>query len=217
MAIPASPPPQDPHVDDVQAAVRLLRRGGVVAVPTDTLYGLAASAFDVRAVERVYRIKGRAEGIALPLLLAESQDLELCAVDVPQIAWTLAGHFWPGPLTLVLRRSGNVPDAVTGGMDTVAVRVPDHPVPRAIVRGLGTPITGTSANRSGGPAPTTAAVVMEQLGGEIDRVIDLGECPGRVASTILDVTGSVPRVVRHGAVGVRQIEEVAGRPVARAR
>ena len=198
---------------DIEAAVRLLRQGGVVAVPTDTLYGLAASALDARAVERVFRIKGRSADIALPLLLADPGDIVVCAADVSAIAWTLARHFWPGPLTLVVRRAPGIPKGVVGGMDTVAVRVPDHPVPRAVVRNLGAPITGTSANRSGGPAPISAKAVLDQLGEEIDRVIDAGECPLGVPSTVLDVTQAVPVLLRAGAVDRDRIEEVIGRRV----
>ena len=134
-------------------AVSVLRRGGVVAVPTDTLYGLAVSALDVAAVERLFRIKGRPESRAMPLLLADAADIDRYAAEVPQVAWALAEAFFPGALTLVLRRGDVVPEAVTGGLDTVAVRVPDHPVPRTIVRELGAPITGTSANRTGSSAP----------------------------------------------------------------
>ena len=214
MGLPANSSSQDALPDDIAAAVRLLRSGGVVAVPTDTLYGLAASAFHVGAVERVYRIKGRSAAMALPLLLADPDDVALCAAEVPEMAVALASHFWPGPLTLVLRRSAAIPDAVTGGADTVALRVPDHPVPRALARALGAPITGTSANRTGGPAPTTAGAVCAELGGEVDQIIDAGECPGGVASTVLDLTGPTPVLVRAGAVTVSEIERVIGRRVA---
>ena len=196
---------------DIEAAVRLLRKGGVVAVPTDTLYGLAASASDAGAVERVFRIKGRSRDMALPLLLADPGDIVVCAAEVSAIAWTLARHFWPGPLTLVVRRAPGIPGIVVGGMDTVAVRVPDHPVPRAVVRSLGAPITGTSANRSGGPAPISARAVLDQLGDEVDHVIDAGDCPIGVPSTVLDVTRAAPVLLRAGAVDRDRIEEVIGR------
>ncbi len=215
MGPPANSSSQDARADDIAAAVRLLRAGGVVAVPTDTLYGLAASAFHVRGVERVYRIKGRSAAMALPLLLADPDDVALCAADVSRVALILAERFWPGPLTLVLRRSAVIPDAVTGGADTVALRVPDHPVPRALARGLGAPITGTSANRTGGPAPTTAGAVAAVLGDDVDQIIDAGECPGGVASTVLDLTGPTPVLVRAGAVPLGQVERVISGPVDR--
>jgi L-threonylcarbamoyladenylate synthase len=146
----------------------------------------------------------------LPLLLADPGDIVVCAAEVSAVAWCLARHFWPGPLTLVVRRAPAIPDIVSGGMDTVAVRVPDHPVPRAVVRSLGAPITGTSANRSGGPAPTSAGAVLDQLGEEVDYVIDAGECPVGVPSTVLDVTRAVPVLLRAGAVDRDQIEDVIG-------
>ncbi len=199
-----------PLPSGIDAAVRLLKQGGVVAVPTDTLYGLAASASDPAAVERVFRIKRRSADMALPLLLADLGDIVVCAVEVTAVAWGLAHHFWPGPLTLVVRRAPGIPDIVSGGMDTVAVRVPDHPVPRAVVRSLGAPITGTSANRSGGPAPTSAGAVLDQLGEEVDYVIDAGVCPVGVPSTVLDVTGAAPVLLRAGAVDRDRIEGVIG-------
>ena len=138
-------------MNPVDEAVEVLRNGGVAAIPTDTVYGLAAHGLDAAAVGRVFEVKGRPAGMALPLLLADTRDLPLCCVDVPDSALSLAAAFWPGSLTLVLRRSDAVPDIVAAGGATVAVRVPDHPVPREIARRLGSPITGTSANRSGLP------------------------------------------------------------------
>ena len=139
--------------NDVRPAVDILKSGGVVAIPTDTLYGLAACALDRTAVERVFRLKGRSQGVPLPLLLAEPEDIFRYAVDIPEAARALMERFWPGPLTLVFKKAASISDVVSGGHDTVALRVPDHVVPRAIVRGLGAPITGTSANRTGGPGP----------------------------------------------------------------
>ena len=139
-------------MNPVDEAVEVLRNGGVAAIPTDTVYGLAAHGLDAAAVGRVFEVKGRPVGMALPLLLADTRDLPLCCVDVPDSALSLAAAFWPGSLTLVLRRSDAVPDIVAAGGATVAVRVPDHPVPREIARHLGSPITGTSANLSGAPA-----------------------------------------------------------------
>ncbi len=194
--------------EQVRAAVRVLRSGGVVAIPTDTLYGLAACALDEQAVRRIFRLKGRPEGMALPLLVADAGDLDRYAMDVPEIARALAERFWPGALTLVLRKASIIPDVVTGGKPTVGLRVPDHWVPRAIVRELGAPITGTSANLSGMPGLTTAQAVREQLGGQVDLVVDGGEAPGGVPSTVLDVTASPPRVLRQGAVPAAEIAAV---------
>jgi L-threonylcarbamoyladenylate synthase len=213
MGLSATPAPRATPTDEIFAALGLLKQGGVVAVPTDTLYGLAASALDQAAVERVFRIKRRSPVAALPLLLGDFADMSLCADDVSPLAFALADRFWPGPLTLVLRRSAVIPDAVTGGGDTVAVRVPDHPVPRALARALKAPITGTSANRSGGPGPITAAEVRAQLGDEVDRIIDAGECPLGAPSTVLDMTRPVPVLLRAGAVSLAEIEQAIGVPV----
>ena len=194
----------------VITAAEVLRKGGVIAVPTDTLYGLAACAFDQAAVARVFLLKGRSKGQALPLLLAEAEDLSRCATDVPHLAWPLAERFWPGALTLVLRRSDRVPDIVCGGGATIALRVPDHPMPRAIARELGTPITGTSANRSGGPPLASAKAVQKEFGGDIDLVVDGGKVQVAIASTVLDLSGEQPRILRHGGVPQGAIEEVCG-------
>ena len=198
----------------VDIAVSHLSRGGVVAIPTDTLYGLAASAVDPEAVARVFGIKGRPGGIAMPVLLADPQDLDLYATALSEVARELANRFWPGPLSLVLKRSEAMPDAATAGRDTVALRVPDHPVPRAIARRLGAPITGTSANPSGQPAATTASKVREQLGNAVDLVVDAGESPIGESSTILDVTGPSLVALRVGAVSVADISDATGLPVA---
>ena len=196
-----------PHIE---AAVRLLRNGGVVAIPTDTLYGLAAAASDVEAVKRLYRIKGRPATMAVPLLIADESQLDTYSTCVSHVARRLAREFFPGALTLVLPKSHIVPDVVSGGGDSIALRVPDHPVPRAIVRLLGGAITGTSANRSGASSPTTAQEVRRQLGSDVDMVVDGGECRGGLASTVVDVTDPSPRVLRQGAVSREELEKVLG-------
>ena len=161
----------------IDKAVEVLRDGGVVAFPTDTLYGLGADAFREDAVERVFEIKGRPSEMALPLLLGGARDLELVATDIPDSAWALVARFWPGPLTLILKSAPEVPAIVTGGGATVAVRVPNHPVPLQLTRRLGRPITGTSANVTGGPDPKTAEDVKRALGDKVDYIIEqsLGE------------------------------------------
>ena len=196
--------------DQVDAAVRILKSGGVVAIPTDTLYGLAANALNEKAVERVFNIKGRSKGMALPLLLTDANDIVKWADDVPDIAWPLVRRFWPGALTLVLKKASIISDVVSGGMDTIALRVPAHHVPRAIARGLGAPITGTSANRSGSPGLTTAEAVRREFGSEVDLIIDAGDASKGLASTVLDLSGKQPRILREGAVSLREIEELCG-------
>ena len=197
----------------VTEVVEVLRNGGVAAIPTDTVYGLAAHGLDAAAVARVFEVKGRPTRMALPLLLADSTDLSRCCVDVPDSALSLADAFWPGSLTLVLPRSDAVPDAVSAGGPTVAVRVPDHPVPREIARRLGSPITGTSANRSGLPPATTAAEVRDQIGDRVDYVLDGGAVHSGVPSTVLDLTRPEPVIVRLGAVAQGAVSEVLGRKV----
>lgn len=192
--------------DQINSAIEILKDGGVIAIPTDTLYGLASCAFDDEAVDRIFRLKGRPKDMALPLLLADADDVSKCAVNVPELFWKLSEKFWPGALTIVLEKSSAVPDAVSAGRNTVALRVPDHWVPRAIARGLGAPITGTSANLSGKPSLVTAEAVRQEFGDELDLIVDAGVVSGGVASTVLDLSGETPRILRVGAVSREDIE-----------
>ena len=194
--------------EQLQAAIETLRRGGVVAFPTDTLYGLGADKASPSAVQRVIDIKGRSSAAGLPLLLSGVGQLPLVTGDIPKTVWPLVERFWPGPLTLIVSRSAHVSDLVTGGRSTVAVRVPDHPVSRALAQGLGRPITGTSANLTGHPPATSAGEVRDQLGGSVDLIIDGGESPLGLPSTILDVTGPVLKIVRVGAVSLSDIQQL---------
>jgi len=192
-----------------QKAIEILKRGGIVAFPTDTVYGLGANAGDDNAVARVYEAKGRPRHLALPLLLSDISQIADVARDVPELAWCLAQRFLPGGLTLVLHKAPSVSSVVSGGGDKVAVRVPDHPVPIALIRGLGGPITGTSANLSGRPSPLTAKEVYRQMGDRVELII-AGKCPGGIDSTVLDLTGDVPRVLREGAISRMEIERACG-------
>lgn len=194
--------------EQVQAAVALLKNGGVVAFPTDTLYGLGADFSSAKAVQRVLDIKGRAWDMGLPLLLADADDLAVVAAAIPDAVLALARRFWPGALTLVVPRSSAVPDLVTGGRDTVAVRVPDHPVPLALARGLGRPITGTSANLAGQPPSLTAGDVRSGLGESVDLIIDDGPSPLGKQSTIVDATGPLLKLLRPGAISLSDIRSV---------
>ena len=194
----------------IKLAVAIFKKGGIVAFPTDTVYGLGADPLNAQAVAKIYKVKRRPSNLPLPLLLAEKSELLKVAIVVPEIAWQLAERFLPGGLTLVLRKSPWVPSAVTAGGDTVAVRIPDHPVPIALIRGLGTPIVGTSANLSGKPSPVTAAEVREQLGAEVDFIIDGGRCPGGTESTVLDISGKVPLLIRKGAIPRAELAKLCG-------
>lgn len=204
-------PLDDAMHEQMKVAVDVLANGGVAAIPTDTLYGLAANALDEPAVMKIYELKGRPEGMALPLLLSDAEDVRMCAKDVPHAAWTLMERFWPGALTLVVNKSTSIPGIVTAGLDTVALRVPDHPVPRAIVETLGSPITGTSANLSGRPGITNAAGVRREFGDTIDFVLDGGNAPGGTASTIVDVSGGELRLLREGAVSREEVKAALGK------
>ena len=194
--------------EEVARALSVLKAGGVVAFPTDTLYGLGASILSVPGVERVFQIKERSQTQRLPILLGSIEDLELVAEDIPELAWKFAQRFWPGPLTLVLQRSRYVPEVVTGGQDTVAVRVPDHPIPRTLAQELGAPITGTSANKTGGPDPITAWDVQQQLGPKVDLIIDGGPRPKGRGSTIVNLTVDPPEVLRQGALHLAPLRMV---------
>ncbi|MDP2916384.1 MAG: L-threonylcarbamoyladenylate synthase [Dehalococcoidia bacterium] len=192
----------------VDRGITVLERGGLVAFPTDTIYGLGAGAYIESAVEKVYQVKKRPRDMALPLLLADVSQLNEVARYVPPVAWLLARHFLPGGLTLVLYKSSLVPDIVTAGSDTVAVRVPAHPVPIALIHGIGMPLVGTSANLSGKPNPLTANDVCAQLGNRLDLIIDGGPSPGGKESTIVDVTGEKPVILREGAISAEKLREV---------
>jgi L-threonylcarbamoyladenylate synthase len=198
--------PDAPQRDALQEAAKWIRSGGVVALPTDTLYGLAVDPFQPAAVARVFAVKGREAGRALPLIAADAAQLAARLGPLPPLGDRLAQRFWPGPLTLLVVAPAALAPGVTAGTGQVGVRVPAHEVARAICRGAGGPVTATSANRSGEPATADPDVVERTLGGDVDLLIDTGPAPGGPPSTIVDVTGPAPRLVREGAVPWQQIE-----------
>ena len=183
--------------EQAEEAARLLRGGGLVALPTETVYGLGANGLDPEAVGRIFAAKGRPQDNPLILHVPSADWLDRYCLDIPPLARRLAERFWPGPLTLILRRRPVVPDATTGGLDTVGVRCPDHPVTRDIIRRAGVPVAAPSANTSGRPSCTTAAHVLEDMDGRIDAVVDGGGCTVGVESTILDLTADPPRLRMH--------------------
>jgi L-threonylcarbamoyladenylate synthase len=206
--------PKQPAIEkQIKLAIAILKKGGIVAFPTDTVYGLGADPLNEKAVDKIYKVKKRPHNVALPLLLAEKAELSKVATSLPDIVWQLTEHFWPGGLTLVLKKSPWVPDTVTGGSDTVAVRIPDHLVPIALIRRLGVPLVGTSANLSGRPSPVTAEEVRQQLRNEVDLIINGGQCTGGTESTVLDVSGKVPILIREGAIPRAAIAKLCG-PIA---
>jgi L-threonylcarbamoyladenylate synthase len=189
-----------------------LRQGKAVALPTDTVYGLAADALQPDAVRWLYTVKARPAHLAIPLLLPDAATLSDVCLDIPSLAWELARQFWPGALTLVLHRKPSVPDAITAGGPHVAVRVPDHALARDLCRRLGHPLAATSANLHGQPEPHTAAQVLSTLRGLIPLILDGGPSPGGVASTVLNLTSSPPAILRPGPVTVEQLAPFLTRP-----
>ncbi|HJH31258.1 MAG TPA: threonylcarbamoyl-AMP synthase [Methanosarcinaceae archaeon] len=198
------------YKDSISKAVHILKQGGTVAFPTETVYGLGADALNPVAVRKIFEAKGRPADNPLIVHIASIDTLDTIAEDIPPVAFELMGAFWPGPLTLVLRRKNTVPDITTGGLNTVAVRMPDNPVALALIREAGMPLAAPSANTSGRPSPTTAGHVMSDLSGRIDAVIDGGAVEVGVESTVLDVTSDVPVILRPGGVGVEDIRKHVG-------
>jgi L-threonylcarbamoyladenylate synthase len=192
--------PDAPQRDALDEAAKWIRLGGLVALPTDTLYGLAADPFHADAVERLFAVKGRAAGRALPLIAADADQIAAQLGPLPPAGERLAAKFWPGPLTLLIQAPAALARGVTGGTGRVGVRVPAHDIARAICRAADRPITATSANRSGQPATTDPAEVERALGEDVDLLIDTGPTRGGAPSTIVDVTGGASRLVRAGAV-----------------
>lgn len=202
--------PVSPLDRDLQPAADLLRSGQVVAFPTETVYGLGANALDPDAVQAIFTAKGRPADNPLIVHVADRADLPRLVSQIAGPAAALVDRFMPGPLTLVLPRSPIVPDIVTAGLDTVAVRIPEHPVARRLIELAGVPVAAPSANRSGRPSPTTAAHVLEDMDGIIPLVVDGGACDFGLESTVVDVTGPVPVILRPGAVSAEEIMAVVG-------
>lgn len=194
-------------------AVAALRAGALVGLPTETVYGLAADARNPQAVARIFAAKGRPANHPLIVHLASADQLDDWAREIPDAARLLAGAFWPGPLTLILKRQPDVPDAVTGGQDTVGLRVPAHPVAHALLDAFGDGLAAPSANRFGRISPTTAAHVREELGEAVAVVLDGGECDVGIESTIVDFSRGVPVMLRPGRVTLDQMRHVLGAPV----
>lgn len=196
--------------DRINAAARILREGGLVGIPTETVYGLGANGLDPQAVKHIFEAKGRPQDNPLILHVTGPQWLPRYCEDIPPMAYVLARRFWPGPLTMILKRKPIVPDETTAGLDTVGVRCPDHPVTLAIIREAGVPIAAPSANTSGRPSCTTAQDVLEDMDGKIEGVVDGGPCTVGVESTILDLTCTPPRLLRPGGLPVEELERLIG-------
>jgi L-threonylcarbamoyladenylate synthase len=202
--------PVDPDPVAIARAAARIREGGLVAFPTETVYGLGAHALDAAAVARIFVAKERPANDPLIVHVARFEDVAPLVEQLPEQAHVLAARFWPGPLTLIMRRSRVVPDVVTAGLDTVAVRVPSHRVARALLEASGVPIAAPSANLFSRPSPTRAAHVLEDLDGRLDIVLDGGATTVGVESTVLDLSGPIPEVLRPGATSVEALREVIG-------
>ncbi|HZG73741.1 MAG TPA: L-threonylcarbamoyladenylate synthase [Chondromyces sp.] len=208
----------DKDVDDkkdhpqIEEAASLLRENEIVAFPTETVYGLGANALSDEAVKKVFEAKGRPSDNPLIVHIADEEQLEDLVVQVPEQARILMGKFWPGPLTLILKNKPNsLSEQVTAGLDTVGIRMPDHPLALALIKQSGLPIAAPSANRSGKPSPTLANHVWEDLEGRIAGILDGGETGVGVESTVLDCTAQVPVILRPGGITKEQLESVLGR------
>ena len=198
---------------DTAEAAEILRRGGLLGIPTETVYGLGANGLNPDAVGHIFAAKGRPQDNPLILHIPSADWLERYCVDIPDTAYALAERFWPGPLTMVLRRKRVVPDVVTAGLDTVGMRCPAHPVCRAILTAADVPVAAPSGNTSGRPSPTTAAGMLEDMDGKIDGIVDGGPCAVGVESTIVDLTVMPPRLLRPGGVTLEQLRDALGEVV----
>jgi len=203
--------PEEPEIDKIRVAADAIRRGGLVAFPTETVYGLGADALNQKAVAQIYTAKKRPLDNPIIVHVASREEVYKLSESVPERANRLIDNFWPGPLTLVLKASKTVPKATTGGLDTVAMRMPSHTVALALIRESKVPIAAPSANLSGRPSPTTAEHVRQDLGGRIDVILDAGSTMVGIESTVLDLTVDPPQVLRPGGVPYEELGKILGR------
>jgi L-threonylcarbamoyladenylate synthase len=202
--------PQKPQIEAIRIAANVIRKGGLVAFPTETVYGLGANALDSNAVASIFKAKERPADNPVIVHIASKTDLYRLAKSVPSKVEKLAARFWPGPLTLVLKRSSTVPDVTVAGLDTVGIRIPRNKIALALIHMSGVPIAAPSANRAGKPSPTTAKHVMDDLAGRIDIVLDGGSTQVGVESTVIDMTSRVPQILRPGGTSYEELKAVLG-------
>lgn len=196
--------------DTLSRAAEIIRNGGLLGIPTETVYGLGANGLDPDAVLKIFEAKGRPQDNPLILHVSGSEQVETFCHDVPDTAWILMERFWPGPLTIILPARDIVPRRTTAGLDTVGIRCPANDLTRAIIREAGVPIAAPSANISGKPSPTTAQHVYHDMAGKIEAIVDGGACPVGLESTIVDLTGNTPRLLRPGGITPEMLREVLG-------
>ena len=201
---------ENPELERVAAAAEILQHGGLVAFPTETVYGLGGNALDPEAAGKIYAAKGRPSDNPLIAHIADREALYELVAEIPPAAEILMDLYWPGPMTLVFHKTDKVPYGTTGGLDTVAVRMPSHPVARALIRAAGVPVAAPSANLSGRPSPTKAEHVLEDMDGRIDMILDGGEVGIGLESTIIDVTSERPSLLRPGFISEEMLRDVLG-------
>ena len=197
------------NADDIETAADIIKNGGLVAIPTETVYGLAADALNGKAVSKIFKAKGRPSDNPLIIHIADTSQINMLVSDFPEKARTLAKKFWPGPLTVILPKSDLVPDEVSAGLDTVAVRCPSNITARQLIK-LSSPLAAPSANRSGRPSPTNVQHVFDDMNGRIDAILNGGECDVGVESTVITLADSTPRLLRPGKITVEQLRETIG-------
>jgi L-threonylcarbamoyladenylate synthase len=196
--------------DSFEEAAKILRNGGLVAIPTETVYGLGANALDETAAAKIYQAKGRPSDNPLIVHIAKVSDMEMLAEEIPETAYQLAEVFWPGPLTIILKKKDSVPYQTTGGLDTVAIRLPANQIARTLIEKSGVFVAAPSANISGKPSPTTAQHVIDDLSGKVDMIIDGGQATLGLESTIVDLSGNDPMILRPGCITKAMLENVIG-------
>ena len=202
--------PLRPETSTLKKAVEILKKGEVIALPTDTFYALGADGLNPEAIKKVYEIKGRDYKKPILLLISDRELLSSLVSEIPSVAEKLISYFWPGPLTIIFKASAEIPLVLMGEGDKIGIRIPDNRVIREISRLLRGPITGTSANLSGKPSPISAKEIISSIGEKVDLILDGGDAPGGKESTIIDVTTIPPRLIRRGKISVEEIEKVIG-------
>jgi L-threonylcarbamoyladenylate synthase len=202
--------PKNPSISQIRQAAKIIKSGGIVAFPTETVYGLGANALDSKSVRKIFAAKGRPSDNPLIVHISDIAEVGILADSIPNMAYDLMERFWPGPLTLVLKKSKTVPKIVTGGLDTVAIRMPKNKIAQGLIRAAGVPIAAPSANVAGRPSPTMAKHVKEDLSGKISLIIDGGPTKIGIESTVVDLSKKTPMLLRPGSVTLEQLQEIVG-------